>query len=177
MAAFTALAIGSGLMQGVSGFLGAKAQNKAAKAGWRNALIDQSFQNRQNQRQYIEGDRAARQTGYDAAMAARAATASAKNSAVSGGISGNTVNALIAEQLRIGARNQSRVQDQRDNNKAAYSAQAEGIRAQTQSRINSIKGGSFGLMDIAQIGLSTGLSIAGHGSAKGPKGKLPKGKG
>lgn len=175
MALFTALAIGSGVASAASGILAAKAKNTAAKAGWRNALIDQSFQNRQNQRQFIEQDRAARQTGFEAALASRAAQASGRNSAVSGGVSGNTVDALISEQLRIGARNQSRIQDQRDNNAMNRSAQEEGIRSQTQGRLNSIEGGSFGLLDAAQIAMSTGLSIAGGNMAKGPKGKIPAG--
>lgn len=169
---FAALAIGKGIMDTASGFFGAQATNKAARQSWRNALVDQAFQNRQNQRSFIEQDRSARQRGYDAALQARAAAASARNSAASGGVSGSTVDAMIAETLSIGARNQSRIQDQRDNNKAAYSALGESIKAQTQSRINQTPTASFGLLDMASIGINTGLSIASVNQAKGPRGNI-----
>jgi len=175
MALFTTLAIASGVSSAASGILGAKATNSAARRTWRNALKDRAFQYRQAQRQFIEQDRSARQAGYDAALQARAARASAVNSGASGGISGNTVDALIAEQMRVGARNQSRIQDQRTNNRAAFSARTEKIQSQTQSRINQTPTDSFGFLDAASIAANTALSIAGQNMNMPDKGTLPAG--
>lgn len=162
---FVALSIGKGVMDVVGGVQRARAVNSAARQTFRNALIDQSTQNTQNQRQYIERDRAARQSAYDAAMATRASVASARNSGVAGGVRGNTMRALMSEQLRAGARNQSRIQDQRDNNTMAFTARSEAIERSTLSRINNTQTASFGMTDIAKIAINTGLGIAGQRSA------------
>lgn len=141
---------------------GAKATNSAARRNFQNAQIDAAFQYTQNNRLRIERNRAVNQQGLDAALAARAATASAVNSGVSGGIQGATMDALIAEELRTGAINQSRIQDQRDNNTMATVASARGIEAQTQSRINQTPVAEFGLLDYMKLNLQSALGIQAH---------------
>jgi ABC-type transporter MlaC component len=158
------LMIAKGLMDAVGGIQAARATNSAARQNFRNAQIDAAFQYTQNRRQFIERDRAARQQGYDAKLAERAAVASARNSGASGGVMGSTIDALIAEEMRTGATNQSRIQDQRDNNMMDTRAKAQGIRSQTASRINQTPVAKFGLTDFARIAVNTGLGIKQHGS-------------
>lgn len=159
---FQALMIGKGILQGVSGVLGAKATNKAALENFANIQRDAAFQYSQNNRRFIEQDRSARQAGYDAALETRASVAAAANSAAGGGVMGSTIDALIAEELRIGARNQSRIQDQRDNNRMAAVAEGRRIQSQAQARINQTPVASFGITDFAKIALNTALGIQSH---------------
>jgi len=159
MSAFAALTIAKGAFQVLGGIANARAVNSAARKNFRNANLDAAFQYTQNQRQFIENDRAARQSGNDAKMAERASVASSLNSAAAGGVMGSTMNALVAEEMRTGATNQSRIADQRSNNKMATVARGRGIEAQTQSRINQTPTAKFGLLDFAKIAASTALGI------------------
>lgn len=159
MSLSTGLSIAKGVMDLASGVMRARAVNSAARRNFANAQIDAAFQYSQSHREFIENDRAARQAGYDAALDARAAVASAGNSAAAGGVMGATIDALIAEELRTGARNQSRIQDQRTNNMMSNRAEGRRIQSQTQARINQTPTASFGLLDIGKIALNTALSI------------------
>lgn len=156
------LTIAKGVLDVAAGIGQARAVNSAARKNFRNANLDAAFQYKQNQRAFIENDRAARQAGYDAKLAERASVSSAMNSAAGGGVMGSTINALVAEEMRTGATNQSRIGDQRTNNRMATVARGQGIEAQTQSRINQTPTASFGLMDFAKIAVSTALGIESH---------------
>ena len=159
---FQALMIAKGVMDLAGGISSARATNSAARQNFANAQRDASFQYTQNNRRFVEQDRAARQAGYDSALETRAAVAASANSAAGGGVMGNTIDALIAEELRIGARNQSRIQDQRTNNRMATVAEGRRIESQTQARINQTPTASFGITDFAKIALNTTLGIKGH---------------
>ena len=162
MSAQAALTIAKGVLSVASGVANARAVNSAARKNFRNANLDAAFQYKQNQRAFIENDRAARQAGYDAKQSERAAVASAMNSGAAGGVMGSTINALVAEEMRTGATNQSRIGDQRTNNRMATIARGKGIEAQAQSKINAQPTASYGLLDIAKIAVGAGLGIQSH---------------
>lgn len=162
MAVFESLMIAKGLFETIGGIQSARAKNKAARQNFKNAQIDAAFQYTQSDRLRIEQNRAVNQQGLDAALAARAATASAVNSAAAGGVQGSTMDALIAEELRTGAINQSRLEDQRANNNMAATARGRQIQSQTQSRINQTPTSSFGILDFARIATNTALGIKSH---------------
>lgn len=162
MSATTGLMIAKGVMDTIGGIQRARAINSAARKNFRNAQIDAAFQYTQNQRKAIEQNRAINQQGMDAALASRAAVASARNSGAAGGVQGTTIDALIAEELRTGAINQSRLEDQRGNNRMDQRATNRGIQSQTQNRINQTQTSSFGLLDFAKIAVGTALGIKSH---------------
>lgn len=153
------LLIAKAVFDTIGGIQSARATNSAARQNFRNANMDAAFQYTQNQRQFIEQDRGARQTGFDAKMAERASIASSTNSAAAGGVMGSSIDALIAEEFRTGSINQGRIRDQRTNNQMATVARGRQIEASTQGRINQTPTASFGLMDFAKIAINTALSI------------------
>lgn len=172
MAIQTALAIASGVTQIAAGIQGARATNSAAKRSWRSALIDQANNNTMLQRRDIEQNRAARQTGYDAWLQERAARASVRNSAAGGGVAGPLISALIAEQMRTGASNQSRIRDQMDNNRLATITEGRSLELQTENRLQNTRTASFNLLDFANIAVNTGLSIHSGNKSLGPRGEI-----
>lgn len=160
-ATMTAMTIAQGVAGVASSSQQARATNSAARKTYRSALESEAAQRVSMQRRYIEEAEGFNQQGYDLALQEAAARSSAVNSAASGGLTGPSMRALMAEQLRKGARNKARVRSSRDNATAALEADTRALRQQTQNRIDNTPTASYGLTDLLIQGAGTALQVAG----------------
>lgn len=113
-----------------------EAQNRNRQTNQLNANKAAQNKYQQEQRRLIEESRSAQQEGYDAALATASALSTGIVSAAGAGVTGVSVNALLADEVAIGGRNQARIKDKMNNlelgfltNTKAYQQQAEGIVA------------------------------------------------
>lgn len=108
----------------------------------------------QTQQQMIQQQEAAAVDKMDVAKQGRAAAATAEVNAGEAGISGLSVDGLLREFAGKTANYNDRTDQQTEWSMAQLNNQMKGIKAQAQSRINSVQAPSF---------LDAGLRIAGAG--------------
>lgn len=141
------------------------AYNKAANQTQKNAITAAQNQYVQQQQQFIEESRAAQQEGYDAALAKEAAISTGRVSAINAGVTGVSVNALLADEIGKGARNQGRITDKMNNLELGFITGAKNAQSTAEQRIAAAmykKGPSRadGLLSVVTGGL-TGYMQAG----------------
>lgn len=156
------LAIASASAQTVSTIQQGRAVNSAARQTYRSALESQATQTTGLQRRHIETSRQINQQAQDAALEARAAAASARNSTAAGGVSGNTMLALVNEQRRLAAKNLSRINDQRTNADLELQSNLSALNTQTKNRIDTTPTSKLTLVDLAIPFIGAGFQVASH---------------
>lgn len=155
-----AAAAASGAMETASQASAAAETNRAARKTFRSALQSQADQTVGIERRRIEEGRTLVQQGNQVALEQEAATASTALSAASRGVSGLSIDALIAEEYRAGAKNKKSLKDERENIQFSDRQSRLGLRSQTEARIESTPTANFGLADFAINHVKTGLKVA-----------------
>lgn len=156
------LAVASAGAQTVSTIQQGRAVNSAARKTYRSALESEANQTTGLHRRHIETSRQIAQQGQDVVLEGRAAEASARNSAASGGVSGNTMLALVNEQRRQAAKNLGRVEDQRVNADLELQNSLSSLNTQTKNRIATTPTSKLTLVDLAIPFVGAGFQMASH---------------
>lgn len=151
----------SGVMDQVSQAQQAGAVNKAAKKTYASIIESDANQRVGLDRRTLDDAKVIQQQGFEAKLQESLAVSTEANAAVSRGVSGVSVDALIAEQYRTGAKNKSRLDDQRENNQFGFEQQSRAISSQTNQRIDATPTAKFGITDMAIGHLKNSLKIAG----------------
>lgn len=127
----------------VAGYIGqvqqTNAYNTTAAAAHRNAGLAATRKYEAEQQNTIAEARAARQQGYDAAMAARESQAVAKASAGSSGLdlSSLSVDDIVNAERQKAAINADRIQNRIEDSKSEYFFNTEAYEQEAQSRIDA----------------------------------------
>lgn len=132
-----ALSIASQAMS-FAGQAAAADEQNAARA--RNRAAAQADYNRQlenEQRNYVAESRATQQKGFDEVLKARDAKGRARAQAATQGAAGVSVDAVLNEITGVGARNLSRIEDEKEVNEINYDNRVDSAYATAQSRINA----------------------------------------
>lgn len=145
----------------------AKAQNRAARQTQENAATAARNKYLAQQQQFIEESRAVQQEGYDAELAKEAAVSTGTASAANAGVTGISVDALLASEVGKGAVNQGRIQDKMSNLELGFLNAVKGSEIEAQSRIDAAvyqKGPSLaeGVLNVA-VGAASGYYMGGGG--------------
>lgn len=135
------------------------AYNAQAAAAHRDAQIAATNKYTDLQRKYNYDAKATNQEGYRAALKARSEQGTLTASAGSSGIAGGsvTLDNLEAMSRQVGAENEARIQNRRDDLQDSFSGQVRSVEAEAQQRINSMpfKEGPN------PLGLAIGMASAG----------------
>lgn len=150
----------------------AKAQNRAARQTQENAATAARNKYLAQQQQFIEESRAVQQEGYDAELAKEAAVSTGTASAANAGVTGISVDALLASEVGKGAVNQGRIQDKMSNLELGFLNAVKGSEIEAKSRIDAAKyqkGPSLaeGVLNVA-VGAASGYFMGGGTTNKPP---------
>ena len=142
-----------------------EAQNKAARQTQANAATAARNKYLAQQQQFIDESRAVQQEGYDADLAKEAALSTGVASAANAGVTGISVDALLASEVGKGAVNQGRIQDKMNNLELGFLNAVKGSEIEAQSRIDAAvfqKGPSLaeGVLNVA-VGAASGYFMGG----------------
>lgn len=148
----TALSIGGSVAGFASQQQAANAANTASLANAQNANLAAQRKYEDEQRKLIYDTRALQQKGYDATMKGREAVATGVASASTSGVSGISVDSILAAARQQTAENMSRVQFNMDDATAAYEGRVDAYEAEAVGRAASMpmKSGP----NVASLGLN-----------------------
>lgn len=163
----TTLAIALPIITTELGALGAfaqyKEQNRAFEENKQNAFQSMRDQYRAiNERQMQESDAAGQKIGARI-LQNRKAMASSRVAIGESGMSGVTLERVVSDIDKQAGRDVSTIQTNRDMTLSQLNAQARAIKTQTESRINSVKKGSFPWASLFNIGIGAAKGAANAG--------------
>lgn len=138
-------------LSAVSSVAGISAQNNAAASNATNAIASMNNEIATTTDQYIEQNRSLVQGGFDAILAGRAAEAEGYTSAISNGVQGASVKAMLRDSKQKTARGAGRTGQEMASLRQQAGASFKHIGSKTQGRINGVATTSFGFGDLAQI--------------------------
>lgn len=130
----TALSIGSTLVGFVDKQISTGAANTASLANAQSANIAAQRKYEDEQRKYIYDSRALQQQGYDASLKGREAVATGMATAGSSGISGISVDNILAAARQQTAENISRVNTKQDDLFNSYQSKVDTYEAEALGR-------------------------------------------
>lgn len=133
----TALAIAGQTAQFMGEVQETNAQNEARALSRASALGDYNRQLLEEQRNYRSSARATQQKAFDEELKKRAEIGRVRAEAASKGVAGLSVDAVLNEITGIGARTQSRLDDEMAVNVSNYVNATDTAYATTQSRLQS----------------------------------------
>jgi len=126
-------------------------QNDAAVANASAAKTAMNGEIATTTEQYIEQNRSLVQGGFDAILAGRAAEAEGYTSAISNGVQGASVKAMLRDRKQKTARGAGRTGQEMDSLARQTGANFKHIGSKAQGRINGVATTSFGIGDLAKI--------------------------
>ena len=132
-----ALAVASSVAGFAAESAKANAENEARAANRASAVSDYNRQLEEEQRNYRAESRATQQKGFDEKLKMRDAKGKARAQAATQGAAGVSVDAVLNEIIGIGARNQSRIDDEQEVNTINYQNKVDSAYSTARSRINA----------------------------------------
>lgn len=143
---------------------GIDAQNQAAMEN--NAAANKAAADEQDEttRGFVEQQRSLIQGGFDAILEGRAAEAEAYTSAISNGVQGSSLKAVLRDQRQKSGRNQSRVGQEMKSLKTQTGANYKHIRSKAMGRTAQVSTTKMNLGDAAGILAPIGVKYQQTGS-------------
>lgn len=130
-----------GMFSSIAQFAGqaqaANAENQARAANRTAAVVDYNNQITNESHNYTQDAKATNAEGFDATLAARAASAKAHAEAASLGAAGVSVDAVMNELTAQGGRNDQRIQDKRDANALDFTNKVTNAQATAANRVRA----------------------------------------